>query len=111
MEVILSLVILRSAIPRAAIPLTIILELILLGCWVVKRSILSEVLIKISLWSVVPVVTSVRAIISAIWRWSIVCKRSLVWWGSVSSILISIVIRRTVVPVVSVYIVLLSLLW
>ena len=82
-----------------------------MGWWVVEISILPKVLVKISLWSVVPVVASVRSIISAIWRWSIVCKRSLVWWGSISSVLISIVVRGAVVSIVSVCIVLLSLLW
>ena len=111
MEVVLPLVILHSAIPWATIPLTIIMELILVGWWVVEISILPKVLVKISLWSVIPVVASVRSIISAIWRWSIVCKRSLVWWGSISSVLISIVVRGAVVSIVSVCIVLLSLLW
>ena len=104
-EVALSLVILWSAIPRSAIPLTVILELILSGCRVVKRSVLSEILVVISLWSVVPTVTSVRAIISPIWRWSIVI--SLVWWGSISSVLVS---RGAVISVVSMYVILLSLL-
>ena len=105
MEVVLPLVILHSAIPWATIPLAIIMELILVGWRVVKRSILPKVLVEISLWSVVPVVTSVRAIISAIWRWSII--GSLVWWGSISSVLIS---RGAIIPVVSVCVILLSLL-
>ena len=101
----LSLVILWSAIPRSAIPLTVILELILSGCRVVKRSILSKILVVISLWSVVPIVISVWAVVPPIWRRSIVI--SLVWWGSISSVLVS---RRAVISVVSLYIVLLLLL-
>ena len=103
-KVTLPLVILWSAIPRSAIPLTVILELILSGCRVVKRSILSEILVVISLWSVVPTVTSVRAVIPPEWGRSIVI--SLVGWGSISSVLVS---RRAVISVVSMYVVL--LLW
>ena len=104
-EVALSLVILWSAIPRSAIPLAVILELILSGCRVVKRSILSKVLVVISLWSIVPIIISVRAVIPPEWGRSIVI--SLVWWGSISSVLVS---RRAVISVVSMYVILLLLL-
>ena len=104
-EVTLSLVILWSAIPRSAIPLAVILELILSGCRVVKRSILSKILVVISLWSIVPIVISVRAVIPPEWGRSIVI--SLVWWGSISSVLVS---RRAVISVVSMYVTLLLLL-
>ena len=104
-EVALSLVILWSAIPRSAIPLAVVLELVLSGCRVVKRSILSKVLVVISLWSIVPIIISVRAVIPPEWGRSIVI--SLVGWGSISSVLVS---RRAVVSVVSMYVVLLLLL-
>ena len=104
-EVALSLVILWSAIPRSAIPLAVVLELVLSGCRVVKRSILSEILVVISLWSIVPIIISVRAVIPPEWGRSIVI--SLVWWGSISSVLIS---RRAVISVVSMYVILLLLL-
>ena len=104
-EVALSLVILWSAIPRSAIPLAVVLELVLSGCRVVKRSVLSEVLVVISLWSIVPIVISVRAVIPPEWGRSIVI--SLVGWGSISSVLVS---RRAVISVVSMYVILLSLL-
>ena len=104
-EVALSLVILWSAIPRSAIPLAVVLELVLSGCRVVKRSILSKVLVVISLWSVVPIIISVRAVIPPEWGRSIVI--SLVGWGSISSVLVS---RRAVISVVSMYVILLLLL-
>ena len=109
MEVILSLVILRSAVPWSAIPLTVILELILSGCRVVKRSILSKILVEVSLWSIVPIIISViiisvRAVIPSEWGRSIII--SLVGWGSISSVLVS---RRAVISVVPMYVVL--LLW
>ena len=104
-EVALSLVILWSAIPRSAIPLTVILELILSGCRVVKRSILSKILVEVSLWSIVPIIISVRAVIPPEWGRSVVI--SLVWWGSISSVLVS---RRAVISVVSMYVILLLLL-
>ena len=54
-EVILSLVILLSAIPWASIPWAII-ELVLLGWLIIQRSVWSEILVEILLWWVTPVV-------------------------------------------------------
>ena len=55
-EVILSLVILLSAIPRATIPWAVVIELVLLRWLVIEGSVLSEILVEISLWWVTPVV-------------------------------------------------------
>ena len=110
-KVILPLVILHSAVPWAAIPLSIVLKLVLLGWWTVERSILSKVLVEVSLWPVIPIIISVRAIIPAVWWWSVVRKVLAVWWGSVVSILVPIIIWGAILPVVSVCVVLFSLLW
>ena len=107
---ILSLVILHSHVPWAAVPLSVVLKLVLLRWRVVERPILSEILIVIPLCSVVPVIVTVGSVILAIWRWSVVCKGSPIWRGSIiPSILVSTVIRGSVPSIVLVYIVLLSL--
>ena len=49
LKIILSLVILHSHIPWAAVPLAVVLKLVLVGWRVVERSILSEALIGTSL--------------------------------------------------------------
>ena len=110
-KIVLPLVILHSAVPWATIPLAVVMKLVLLRWWIVKGSILSKVLVEISLWSVIPVVISVRAIIPAVWWWSVVRKVLAVWWGSVVSILVSIIVWGAILPVVSVCVVLFSLLW
>ena len=107
---VLSLVILHSHVPWAAVPLPVVLKLVLLRWRVVERPILSEILIVIPLCSVVPVIVTVGSVILAILRWSVVCKGSPKWRGSIiSSILVSIVVRGSVSSIVLVYIISLCL--
>ena len=108
---VLSLVILHSHIPWAAVPLPVILKLVLLRRRVVESSILSEILVEISLYLVVPVVVPVGSVILAVLGWSIVvCK-----WSSkrgrsvISSVLVSVVIWRSVSSIVLVRIISLRL--
>ena len=106
-EVILSLVILLSAIPRATIPWAVVIELVLLRWLVIEGSVLSEILVEISLWWVTPVVVPVRVVILVVW-----CKSSLlVWCESVVPVLVSVIVEGTALSVVSICVVLLLLRW
>ena len=110
LEIILSLIILHSAIPWATVPLAVVLKLILVGWRVIKRSILSKVLVEILLWWVAPIVVSIRAICLAVERGSTLLVR----WESVISILVSVAVEGTVLSVlsvVSIWNILLLLLW
>ena len=63
---ILSLVILHSHVPWAAVPLSVVLKLVLLRWRVVESSILSEILVVIPLYLVVPVIVTVGSVILAV---------------------------------------------